>query len=414
MANNFFFSRDTRVFMAFKHDATSGHVYEIPVLDGYSFSQGENATEVTLNEAADSSGNSKRGRMMFKDSLAPAEWSFSTYMRPTNSSSDGKGTNGSHAADGHGFGVEDALWAAMSAQTFDDGVSTASTTATMNFQNSNKVELGVFDLYFVMGSLGASGSINRASDTAFATSNGTSIYQIKDCSVGSASIDFDIDGIAQIAWSGQGKEISEIASLDVAANSAFTTSGITNDGYVYEGITDTDNFIRNKLTSLACTYSSAGTDGVTAGSELAANITYALTITGGNITIENNLSYLTPESLGEVNKPLGHVMGTRSISGNFTCYLNQETNGSAELFEDLIESRDVVTTDFNLAFSIGGNAASPGVTITMPRCHLEVPTHSIDDVISIETNFHALATDIGDSTASNSANEISIVYKKTA
>ena len=167
-------------------------------------------------------------------------------------------------------------------------------------------------------------SIDRSSDTAFATSNGTSIYQIKDCSVGSASIDFDIDGIAQIAWSGQGKEISEIASLDVAANSAFTTSGITNDGYVYEGITDTDNFIRNKLTSLACTYSSAGTDGVTAGSELASNITYALTITGGNITIENNLSYLTPESLGEVNKPLGHVMGTRSISGNFTCYLNQE------------------------------------------------------------------------------------------
>ena len=31
----------------------------------------------------------------------------------------------------------------------------------------------------------------------------------------------------------------------------------------------------------------------------------------------------------------------------------------------------------------------------MATCHLEVPTHSIDDVISLETNFHALPSTIG-------------------
>jgi hypothetical protein len=30
----------------------------------------------------------------------------------------------------------------------------------------------------------------------------------------------------------------------------------------------------------------------------------------------------------------------------------------------------------------------------MPTCHLEVPTHSIDDLISLETSFHALPTSV--------------------
>ena len=40
----------------------------------------------------------------------------------------------------------------------------------------------------------------------------------------------------------------------------------------------------------------------------------------------------------------------------------------------------------------------------MESCHLELPTHSIDDVISLETNFHALGTDIG------STDELAIKY----
>jgi hypothetical protein len=32
--------------------------------------------------------------------------------------------------------------------------------------------------------------------------------------------------------------------------------------------------------------------------------------------------------------------------------------------------------------------------MTLPTCHLEVPTHSIDDIVSLETNFHALPTSV--------------------
>ena len=75
------FSRNTKVYLE-----QGSNIWEIPVLDGYSFSQATNATEITLNEMSDSSGTSRRARNMFTDSYAPAEWSFSSYMRPNNGS----------------------------------------------------------------------------------------------------------------------------------------------------------------------------------------------------------------------------------------------------------------------------------------------------------------------------------------
>ena len=117
--------------------------------------------------------------------------------------------------------------------------------------------------------------------------------------------------------------------------------------------------------------------------------------------MENNITYLTPETLGVVNQPLGHVTGTRSVSGNFTCYLNNATGGSADLFEDLIEATSVITNSFDVDFLIGGTAA-PKVLIELPKCHFEVPSHSIDDIISLETNFHALPASVNPgSTAGN-------------
>ena len=65
-------------YLCLQLDGTTANtaLYEIPVLDGFHFSQGTNTSEVTLNEAATQTGYSKRGRAMFTDSFAPAEWSF--------------------------------------------------------------------------------------------------------------------------------------------------------------------------------------------------------------------------------------------------------------------------------------------------------------------------------------------------
>lgn len=416
----FHFSRDTKVFMKFKGTVAGNTdaLYELPVLDGYSFSQATNSSEITLSEAADSAGNSKRGRAMFNDSFAPAEWSFSTYMRPTTSGSGDTFVSNQHAGNGKKFAVEGPLWAAMSAETYGLGVAATDVQAVatwepnaFNFQNSNKVALGVFDLYFVLGA---------AKDTAtglYVTgTEGVTVYKISDCSIGTASIDFDIEGLAQVAWSGQGKKIKEVTQLKTtvgATSPAVAGEESTAKGLINEGVTSTSNYIRQKLTSLAIAYdvSSATGTGTTVDGEaqMTADTTYNVVLTGGNISIENNLTYLTPETLGSVNQPLGHVMGTRSVSGNFTCYLNNAANGSMDLLEDLHEASDIITNSFNMTFSIGG-ASNPKVSVALPNCHLELPTHSIEDVISVDVNFHALPADLSSATASSSANEMSVTY----
>ena len=416
----FHFSRDTKVFMKFKGtvSGSTDALYELPVLDGYSFSQATNSSEITLSEAADSAGNSKRGRAMFNDSFAPAEWSFSTYMRPTTSAGGDTFVSNQHAGNGKKFAIEGPLWAAMSAESYGLAVAATDVQAVatwepnvFNFQNSNKVALGVFDLYFVLGA---------AKDTAtglYVTgTEGVTVYKISDCSIGTASIDFDIEGLAQVAWSGQGKKIKEVTQLKTtvgATSPAVAGEESTAKGLINEGITSTSNYIRQKLTSLAIEYdvSSATGTGTTVDGEaqMTADTTYNVVLTGGNISIENNLTYLTPETLGSVNQPLGHVMGTRSVSGNFTCYLNTAAGGSMDLLEDLHEASDIITNSFNMTFSIGGSS-NPKVSVALPNCHLELPTHSIEDVISVDVNFHALPADLSSATASSSANEMSVTY----
>ena len=423
----FFFSRDTKVFMSYSFDGTTANtaLFEIPVLDGFSFSQGTNTSEVTLSEAANSTGYSKRGRAMFTDSFAPAEWSFSTYMRPTVSGSGNAATatdgvtNGQHGGNADVFAVEGPLWAAMSANTYDRAIGSngtgdyANNAATyepkhFSFANSNQVTLGVFDLFFVLGA-----SKDSEGNTYTTGTDGVTVYKLADCSVGSASIDFDIEGLAQIAWSGNGKSVEEVASLETrATDSANGVTGTTALGIVNEGISSTSNFIRQKLTDLAISFDVSESTGTLGALNVdGSDVTYDVTLTGGNITIENNLSYLTPETLGTVNLPLGHVMGTRSVSGNFTCYLNDTANGSLDLFERLQESRGVITNAFNLVFSIGGSGNTPRANVSVGKAHLELPTHSFEDVVSVDVAFHGLASDISSGTAANATNEVAIQYE---
>ena len=212
MADTFYYSRDTKVHLT----TTSGAIYKIPVLDGFSFSQATNTSEITLNEMATSAGVSRRARQMFTDSYAPAEWSMSTYIRPFKSG--GAGSGGEHAAAEH-HAVEEALWNALAAGAAPgqsgDALTPGGSNMTLNFNNSNKVALDTFTLEFEMGS---------------GKSNPT-IYKITDCVVNEVSIDFDIDGIATANWSGFGSIITEESSMSTAS--------------IYEGTAaaDTNNFI---------------------------------------------------------------------------------------------------------------------------------------------------------------------------
>jgi len=376
MADNLYFSRNTKVFIN-----RNSLFYEIPILDGYSFSQGQNTSEISLSEASDSDGASRRGRQVFNDSYAPSEWSFTTYMRPFIAASGG--TVGTAGATDSTVGaihhaVEEALWDAfVDADNDGGGITADATNLDVNFSESNKTTIGTFDLYFILN-WSAAGTDQK-------------VYKIAGAVANEASMDFDINGIATIAWSGMGGQLTDEGNT-IPYDAAYASA----TDLIYEGISSTTNYIRNKLTTL--TLAENMTEYSTA--------TYDIVLTGGNVTISNNIDFLTPETIGTVNQPLGHVTGTRSVTGNFTAYLNYEDSAGdsvSQLFVDIAENPTVITNDFTATFTIGG-ATAPKVIIALAQAHLEIPTLNVADVIGVEVNFHGLPSTI------SGTDEVTIQY----
>jgi hypothetical protein len=381
MAQYLYFSRDTKVYVKIGSD-----IWEVPVLDGFSFSQATNASEIVLAEMESAGGVSRRGKRMFNDALAPAEWSFTTYTRPFASA--GGGAPAAASTVGQVHAVEEVLWALMAGpafyegNTFKDGTggtayfnwNTAEDSLTIDWGTSNKSTLGTASIIFKVGS-----------------GSGVKYYETTNCVVNEATIDFDIDGIASINWSGMGSLVQEIAGP--------ITPTIT------EGITSTTNFIRNRLTQLSVVPTTSGL--YATGS---VESSYNVTLTGGSITVSNNITYITPEELGIVNYPIGHVTGNRSVSGNFTAYLVDDdgnTNETGDFWADMAALTSIVTHDFALTFNVGGSTGDPRLTFTIPTATIEIPTHSIEDIISLETNFSGLPSTI------DATDEMTVSYYST-
>ena len=551
MAQQLYFSRDTRMFIQFRDPADNteaaaklgaGALWEVPVLDGYSFSQTTNTSEITLAEMESTAGISRRGRRMFTDSLAPAEWSFSTYIRPFKSKAGSVTPAGSVAASDAAevHAVEEAFFASMfGADTYTTGsgftratnaaasgggvsggvITPGANSSIITIGESNRSALTSFTLYFM---------IDTATDNPL-------VYRMPEAIVNEVSVDFDVDGIATLNWTGFSKEIQDVSGGVVTGTSAPAYNATTKDGStvilgdvfidtdnaagrqfnlistvpgsgnvsltaaIDEAATSTKNFIRNRLTSVSVEAATAtdkvptifpgkqaaisaidvsgGTDKVTTstahgfatGDEVqisgitgsggttvdlngthfvnvtsttqfklyntAANATtgsatgltdldalsagtltnavvcngkYSLVLTGGSFNIANNITYLVPEELGAINKPLEHVTGTRTATGNATCYLTLEdsdiTSGtSRQFFNDLVGTGAMskVVNKFKVTMDVGGSTAAtsgsndPALKIEFPTAHITVPTHQIEDVISLETNFEALPTDFG-------------------
>jgi hypothetical protein len=356
------------------------NIWEIPVLAGYSASQKTTTSEITLNEMTNSAGVSRRGRQMFNNAISPTDWSFDTYIRPY------KATNQ--------YAVEEPLWANLVAKNYAlnsgsagtqtsvwgaGGVTRGATDLVFDFSKANVTTLGTFDIYFI---LGANKISNR--DYALGTDAGShTIYKVTDAVINECSMSFAIDGISTISWTGMGSAMTECGAF----------YGVTAGN---QGVSATNNFIRNRLTALTL----VGTTPA---------ITATVTLTGGTVSISNNMSYLTPETLGQVNKPLAHITGTRTIKGTFTAYMDEVSNGTIDLFQSLAEKANtVVTNQFALSFYVGGQAATdlpngPGIQIKVPTAHLEIPSVNFDDVVSTEVTWHALPSTI------SGADEISAV-----
>ena len=382
----------------FKGNEVDANTFRLGVLDGYSFSQGSDSTDVTISEAG---ATPSRGSKTFNDSLPPAEWSFGTYVRPFV-----HGANSFRVADDHDC-VENILWAALSgtalpgdAAATGRGVvvgTTAQGGSQCNFEKSDVHELMKLNLYFALEN---------------------TTYRLNDAQVNQAEVDFSIDGIAQITWSGNATTIDQVAEaiedpskyIVQDTNEATPTSGNTDTFVETYNFVDTTgpsdaDYLRNKLSTL---YLDADAQGGGASSNGLDNRTYDINITGGSITIANNVTYVTPETIGIVDKPIGSFTGARVISGSLTMYLDTKLNGSNQLLTDLANATDLVTNEFDMRLYMGVSGAvgsdgdamgaddftAPGVEFNMPKAHIQVPVIEVGDLISVSLDFSAHGTNL--------------------
>jgi hypothetical protein len=383
----------------FKGNETDCNTFRIGVLDGYSFSQGSESSDVTISEAG---AAPNRGSKRFNDALPPAEWSMGTYVRPFVHGAASWRANNTFDA------VENILLAALAGTALSDatgnGIATGTSAANgalVDFIESDAHELLKLNIFFVLEN---------------------TTYRLNNCQVNQAEVDFSIDGIAQVTWSGNATTIDQVTTaledpskyqveiFDADGNSLTHSSGSV-DTYVETynfadavGPSDAD-YLRNKLSTLYLDADAQGGGNSSGGLD---DRTYDINITGGNITIANNITYVTPETIGIVDKPIGSFTGARTITGSLNMYLDTKSNGSNQLLSDLSDAEDLVTNvfDMRLFMGVSGTVAAdgdameandftaPGVEFNMPKAHLSIPAIEVADLVSVSVEFAAHGSDL--------------------
>ena len=506
--------RNSRVFYTTNVNASTGVVnasgftkdntQELQVLDGFTFGQASNADTITISEA----GNTPvRGQRSFNTSLAQADFSFSTYLRPSKATavqceesvlwnsllgSVAFGASNAIAATftgsqgatptsvvytpssgstlgyltfvttaatitnliagetvmvtGHVLASRNTALKILTIQETTPGDPTTRTGFTAQWVSSHStVQADLAETssnwddciftrtawnaqYTNVNTAGSVVATHTYAEVTSAMSNKNQLvkfgmimvvdgitYVIDNCCMNQAVIDFGLDGIAMAAWTGMGttlRQLSTQAVFTLPSNVATSlsvgttiTGGLASSAPAYVYKNTTADFITNKLSSVSL---KAGINGSGSATNLA--------LTGGSITINNNVTYVTPANLGVVNLPVGYYTGTRAISGSITAYLRTGATNTAGLLSSLLAASATsagIEPKYQLLLAIGGSAAPTRVEVELPMAFLQIPTIDAAAVMSTTINFTAegSASD-GTSIDIENTNELEIRYIK--
>ncbi len=472
--------RNSRVFFTTNVSTATGAVtigtllstntFEVQVQDGFSFSQSTNSDTVAVNEAGE---NPTRGTRSFNTSLAPVDFSFTTYVRPRLSGTviaeeqvlwnallgskplatavAGTVTSITRATTitGTAVIVGTAIPATVQGVVLAAGVivTLGGVTGTFASEWNTPFKIATVSATTVTGEfltapvVGAGLTAATATGTTFtvaawvpqaavaadtlkpaayslvtAARSGvnqlqafgliividSATYVLDNCALGQAQIDFGLDGIASIQWSGNATAIRALGQTTIndATPPNTTLAGVSGvAGVVLQKVT-TANYITNKLSTVQLVSNIGGTGGTV----------YTLALTGGTLTINNNISYITPANLGVVNIPIGYYTGNLAISGNITAYLNTGTtptanNTGALLSTILANVATAAETKYRMELDIGGGNNPTRVEIEMDGCSISVPTIETAQIVSTTINFNAQGT-LADQSAANAAYDL--------
>lgn len=419
-------SRNTKVYFSTNTAATgftAANTQELQVMDGYTLTQNTDAQTIQLNE---SGAAPSRGQRSFNTALQPVEWEISTYIRPrkaTNittadekvlwnalagaqamgtikpiTSAARSTTIVTYTCTAHGFVAGDyvvvagytageAEWnghfkvaTSASANTFtvdfadtaNDFPQPVATTAVQTAAAATKGQWGE-STAFAMNAFAASNVHQLQAFTLIFKIDNT-YYRVQNAAIDNATIDFGIDQIAMVKWAGKGTLLTELTGTGTTEIATSATTAVT-----------TANFITNKLSTLTFKAGIKGTGS-----------SYSIPITGGQLTIANNLNYLTPELLGTVNTPIAYFTGTRAISGSLNAYLRTGTLESGGLLASLLANAATsIEPKYQIQVELGGLANSTRVEFLMNGAMVQLPTVDVQDVVQTVINFTGQGFDDG-------------------
>lgn len=467
--------RNTRLFVSTVSTGTgltNFNTWEIPVQADFSFSQANETQDITVNEAG---AAPVRGSARFNTALNPVDWSFGSYMRPYKTYTLQNGGELMSC-------IERIMWHGLVSPNTPDFTDGSNTECE---GTSSKFHIDV-----------SASNAHKFTTLTFYIKADSQWYKITGVQVNQAEVDFALDGLGSITWSGFGTGMAEISAPSFTTTGAqtlatpsinasgvltfgtLTTAPVAGQAITINGTMSTGTIggtavqantyyvIANPaptvtscaisatqggtaVTSTASTGAFTGTTvtlssprvreysspvvvtGNTASTTMDradyivqkystltftknGSTSYTVPITGGTLTLNNNITFLTPETLGVVNTPIGSFTGSREISGTLSCYLRTGGTGdTGDLLNDLLTSSSVTTNSHTITFSAGG-ASDPRVVFDLPHAHVSIPTLDVQDVLSLNIDFKALPhnglSGASRATSIEATNDISIDY----
>ena len=375
-------SRNSRLWVSTVSTGNNNqNTFEIPLQEGFSFSQAMTSEDVTVEEAGPVP---TRGSKRFNSMLDPVEWSFSTYISPY--------------IDVNHYVTDFLLWHAIAnGRTTAPDMDNTGTSSTVfgdatgfniNFTNNSHHVLTELFLFFKVDN---------------------QVFRITKAQVNQAEISVDISDIAQVAWSGQGTLIDSIATPTFMGASGLAWDDVAPTADQFVRIPANKQYLLNKLTTMVLR------SDVAPGYVLNTNDAYLIAITGASITINNNITFVTPSTLAEVDLPIGSFTGSFEVTGSVDSYLRDGVGskngtsgneyGSQELLAHMLVDRRTATAS-NIVLDIGSSVA-PTCKITIPNAQIAIPAINIDSVVSQSFEFKAMPT----TNDLNDGNELALLIK---
>jgi len=395
---------------------TPENTWKLEVLAGFAVTSTAATQDITSLE---SGTNPDRSQQRFNTAINPVDWNLQVYLRPTGvvTGAAADSTDAGSTQTGNVKPVADwFMWQSMVSNTkVASGVTEQSVWETGGRLRTVNVAAGT-------GSHSTRSNFSTAVENHMYFKLDNVIFQVSNATVNQATVDAGIEEIATTTWTGFGTTMKELTGTprdnavsvfggilndgsSVTANSNASEATVTAHYHPYNqmnvaGSVGTNSFIKNRLSAIEFHHQpSAG----------GADVKYTFPVTALSFDYNNNITYLTPEELANLNEPIGQFTGTRAVTGSATMYLRSGDNESAQFIRNIQNDSRTASAQTSNANLIVGGATAPYVAFQLDACQFEFPAIAVEDVISMTVNF------VGQETSANKGNggEVTIFAAKS-